>query len=157
MGAGCAAWPWSLTARGAAACLWLQARQRYKVASKYMAILSLAAMDPSKRNRQQAQQDLHSFVCRRRRHMGDAATAAAFASGGGGVTVPDQPDFILPYVVFLLAHHPDFPEVRSPAPPPAVSAHAAGPPHDPVGTPCPRRRRTISRPVGPRSWTPGRR
>jgi len=26
------------------------------------------------------------------------------------VTVPDQPDFILPYVVFLLAHHPDFPE-----------------------------------------------
>jgi hypothetical protein len=35
-----------------------------------------------------------------------AATAAA---GGGGSMIQDMPDFSLVYLVFLLAHHPDFP------------------------------------------------
>jgi hypothetical protein len=88
-----------------------QARHKFNLASKYMAMLSLSAMDPSKRNRQQAEHDLQSFICRRRKHVRSASTAAACTSGSGGVNVPDQPDFILPYSIFILAHHPDFPEV----------------------------------------------
>lgn len=117
-----------------------------------MAMLPLSAMDPSRRNRQQAEQALESLVQRRRKNLSRAATIAACASGAGGSNIPDQPDFMLPYAVFILAHHPDFPEVRR-----RMVRHCCshgGPATHAAGGWC--RRRTLLL-AAPRSWTRGRR
>ena len=35
--------------------------------------------------------------------------AAAAAGGGGSTLLQDMPEFLLPYLLYLLAHHPDYP------------------------------------------------
>lgn len=35
--------------------------------------------------------------------------AQAVAGGGGGNLLGDMPEFMLPFLIFLLAHHPDYP------------------------------------------------
>ncbi|KAG1666356.1 hypothetical protein FOA52_007894 [Chlamydomonas sp. UWO 241] len=70
--------------------------------SKYACFLALAGMDPDKRNSQAAARLLREWVCRRR----NAAQQAGEAS-----TVVQQPEYLLPSLVYVLAHHPDMPEV----------------------------------------------
>jgi hypothetical protein len=87
--------------------------------AKYAAMLALAAMDPSRTNKQAAANHLHSFVQLRRRALAQAAAGAAAAGAAGkqqgaaaaGGALTQQPEMMLPYALYLLAHHPDFPTV----------------------------------------------
>ena len=41
--------------------------------------------------------------------MARAAAITAAGGGGGGALLHDMPEFMLAYLLFLLAHHPDYP------------------------------------------------
>lgn len=41
--------------------------------------------------------------------MARLSQAQAAAGGGGGSLLGDMPEFLLPFLIFLLAHHPDYP------------------------------------------------
>ncbi|KAK9811630.1 hypothetical protein WJX72_007291 [[Myrmecia] bisecta] len=78
-------------------------------AAKYAAILPLAGMDPAEQNRQSAFQSLVDFVTLRRRAAHKHATQAAASRAAGGTMLHEYPDFLLPYMLQILAHHPDLP------------------------------------------------
>mmetsp|Transcript_12986 Transcript_12986/g.36510 ORF Transcript_12986/g.36510 Transcript_12986/m.36510 type:complete len:1151 (-) Transcript_12986:1065-4517(-) len=88
-----------------------EARRLNSIASKYMAMLCLSAVDPAAANRNRAAEELRRFVASRRQAVHAASMAAVCSSAEtGGCNLPDQPEFMLPYAVFLLAHHPDLTE-----------------------------------------------
>jgi hypothetical protein len=84
-------------------------------------MLPLAAMDPADANKYAAARYLRDWVHRRRAHVQQlitvAAAAAATTGGGGrdaqegGSTMQDLPEMVMPYGLYILAHHPDFPQV----------------------------------------------
>ena len=93
--------------------------QSGSTAAKYAACLALFAADPEPRNRAYALRTLRDFTAQRRRAVAALAARAAAARGGaggadgapgGGATLlHEMPDFLLAFLVFLLAHHPDYP------------------------------------------------
>jgi len=89
-----------------------EVRGMRSIASKYMSILSLSAMDPVSSSRKLAAANMEKFVVARRRSIQAACTAEACASADGGSNLPDQPEFMLAYGTYVLAHHPDFPEAE---------------------------------------------
>ena len=78
-------------------------------------------MDPSPANKATAARLLRDFVSLRSRTAQQTITAAqeavkAAAGGGAGVAdggsaLQERPEMMLPYTIYILAHHPDFPEV----------------------------------------------
>jgi hypothetical protein len=44
--------------------------------------------------------------------MQTAAQETAAAGGGGGNMIQDMPEFVLPYLIFILSHHPDYPSAE---------------------------------------------
>lgn len=87
----------------------------HQLSAKYAAMLPLGAMDPSRENKDAAARQLREWVHSRRQAVQQKVTAAAAAGDGGarggGSTLQDMPEMILPYGVYILAHHPDFPQV----------------------------------------------
>lgn len=79
-------------------------------------------MDPHRPNLEAAGRALREFAAARRHHALALAqlSATAAAAGGSGVrpatapssSVTQQPEFLLPYLLYLLGHHPDMPQVR---------------------------------------------
>eukprot|EP00879_Flechtneria_rotunda_P015681 GHRR01016403.1.p1 GENE.GHRR01016403.1~~GHRR01016403.1.p1 ORF type:complete len:1542 (+),score=797.44 GHRR01016403.1:616-5241(+) len=88
----------------------------HQLAAKYAAMLPLAAMDPSKKNKDDAARKLREWVHGRRAAVQQLITAAAAAGNGGaggrggGSTLQELPEMVLPYGLYILAHHPDFPQ-----------------------------------------------
>ncbi|GAB4821978.1 hypothetical protein N2152v2_009024 [Parachlorella kessleri] len=78
-------------------------------AAKYAAMLGLLAVDPQPGNQAAAFKVLREYVALRRRHLQQAAQVTAAAGGGGANMIHDMPEFMLPYLIFILAHHPDYP------------------------------------------------
>ncbi len=86
---------------------------------------SCAAVDPHELNRKHAAHCLLEFVVAKRRaarHEVQQTVLAAAAAGGPAAEakqpqqhVQELPEFALPFLVFLLAQHPDFPEEVSAA------------------------------------------
>ncbi|GFH10406.1 ARM repeat-containing protein [Haematococcus lacustris] len=94
--------------------------------SKYAAMLALsgvtdAAVDPVELNKASAARGLREFVVAKRIAANAAAQAAALqpeplagtrrkgAAGNGG-NIQEQPEFMLPHLLYLLALHPDCPD-----------------------------------------------
>ncbi|KAK9822311.1 hypothetical protein WJX74_006163 [Apatococcus lobatus] len=78
-------------------------------AAKYVAMLSLAGMDPAEANQQAALTCLHQFVTFRRK-AAKAAAAKASQQAAGGSYLHEHPEWILPFAIQVLAHHPEFPQ-----------------------------------------------
>lgn len=88
----------------------------HQLGAKYAAMLPLSAMDPSRPNKETAARQLREWVHSRRAVVQQNITAAAAAAAdggakGGGSTLQDLPEMILPYGLYILAHHPDLPQV----------------------------------------------
>jgi hypothetical protein len=110
-------------------------------AAKLAAPLALAAVDPSAPARARAARALASFVATRRKAAASAARgralkAAAEAGGRGQGGAPataavctalihEGPEFLLPYLAQILAHHPDLPPLP-PLPAGVAGLDAAG-------------------------------
>lgn len=120
--------------------LYFQARPNaHQLVCKYMSCLALAAVDPKDENTLAATRMLQELVRLRRAaahhsalaraasasaHEARAAssapsgsnaaagTANGTAASSGGSSLPEHPEFLLPYLMYTLAHHPDFPEAR---------------------------------------------
>lgn len=77
-------------------------------------MLPLGAMDPSRANKEAAGRQLREWVHSRRAAVQQQITAAAAAADGnakgGGSTLQDLPEMVIPYGLYILAHHPDFPQ-----------------------------------------------
>jgi hypothetical protein len=92
-------------------------RSTHQLAAKYAAMLPLAAVDPELSNKEAAARMLREWVHSRRAAVQASIMSAAAAEGGaagvrgGGSTLQDQPEMLLPYGLYILAHHPDFPQV----------------------------------------------
>lgn len=88
----------------------------HQLAAKYAAMLPLAAVDPVFANKEAAARQLKEWVHQRRttvqQHIMSAAAAAGSGVLGGGSTLQDLPEMVVPYGLYILAHHPDFPQVR---------------------------------------------
>ena len=80
-------------------------------AAKYAAFFPISAADGEPANPAAAFRALRDFVGTLRRALEASAAAAAAAGGGGEGTaqIQSMPEFMLPHLVFLLAHHPDYP------------------------------------------------
>ncbi len=87
-------------------------RDNHHLGAKYAAMLPLAAVDPTRKNKVAAAQLLRDFVVKRRQLAGQLVMkAAAEDASGAGSTLQEEPEMMLPYLLHLLAHHPDFPKV----------------------------------------------
>jgi hypothetical protein len=75
-------------------------------------MLPLAAADPLMDNKVQAARLLRSWVHERRCAVQAQMSAAARDAQEGGSTLQDLPEMMVPYGLYILAHHPDFPQVR---------------------------------------------
>ena len=64
--------------------------------------------------------------CECRRAVQHRVSAAAAVQSSGGTLLHEYPDFILPFIIQSLAHHPDFPtqEVRHQHQPPCSASHS---------------------------------
>ncbi|KAL4458690.1 hypothetical protein ABPG75_013555 [Micractinium tetrahymenae] len=100
----------SMTAKLTRAVGWLTTKgQSAQRSAKYAAVLALMAIDPEDRNRAAALRALRDYVLTRRAAVARLSQAQAAAGGGGGNLLGDMPEFMLPFLIFLLAHHPDYP------------------------------------------------
>ncbi|KAK9813540.1 hypothetical protein WJX73_005871 [Symbiochloris irregularis] len=80
-------------------------------AAKFAAMLPLAGADPNQQNQQAAFSYLRAYVgSRRRDNQHKAAARAASAQEAGGAMLHEYPEFLLPFLMQILAHHTDFPE-----------------------------------------------
>lgn len=78
-------------------------------------------MDPKDEHREAAARALREVVLLRRAALQKAMTQQAAAPGPssgsgpgpGAVSLADLPEFVMAYAVYLLAHHPDCPQVRA--------------------------------------------
>ncbi|EFJ43510.1 hypothetical protein VOLCADRAFT_121419 [Volvox carteri f. nagariensis] len=101
----------------------LQHRLRPHVIAKYAALLPLACVDPRPEHRDTAGRMLREVVLVQRARAQEAAmeaanttNTAAPAAGGSSAassrpSLADLPEFMLAFLVYILAHHPDCPEV----------------------------------------------
>ena len=65
-----------------------------------------------------------------RRAVQHRVSAAAAVQSSGGTLLHEYPDFILPFIIQSLAHHPDFPTQEVQRPPSVPATHSfALPPH----------------------------
>lgn len=87
-------------------------------AAKIAAVLCHAAPDPADSNREAALGSICEYV-RTAREAADRAVAAAAERGTGGGHVQQGPEALVPWAVYLCAHHPDFPEQQQLADAPA--------------------------------------
>ncbi len=78
-------------------------------AAKIAAMLCHAAPDPAESNREAALASICEYI-RTAREAADRAVAAAAEVGTGGGHVQQGPEALVPWAVYLCAHHPDFPE-----------------------------------------------
>ncbi|KAK9820961.1 hypothetical protein WJX81_007677 [Elliptochloris bilobata] len=78
-------------------------------AAKYAALLPLAAADPSADHRTAAYLALCEYVKKRRVAAAAAAASSSAAAGSGGTMLHELPDYLLPFLLQVMAHHPDFP------------------------------------------------
>ncbi|KAL4420139.1 hypothetical protein ABPG77_010355 [Micractinium sp. CCAP 211/92] len=100
----------AMTAKLARAVGWLTNRgQSAQRSAKYATVLALMAIDPEDRNRAAALRALRDYVLTRRAAVARLSQAQAAAGAGGGSLLGDMPEFLLPFLIFLLAHHPDYP------------------------------------------------
>lgn len=76
-------------------------------------MLPLAAADPVTAHKDKAARLLRGWVHERRAAVQAQLGAAARGAVEGGSTLQDLPEMLLPYGLYLLAHHPDFPMVRA--------------------------------------------
>lgn len=98
-------------------CLLQMRPSTHQLGAKYAAMLPLAAVDPSRPNKDSAARQLREWVHSRRAAVQQQITAAAAAAAGGaarggGSTLQDLPEMIVSYSLYILAHHPDFPQVK---------------------------------------------
>ncbi|KAG2501809.1 hypothetical protein HYH03_000309 [Edaphochlamys debaryana] len=102
----------------------LRQGSRSHLVAKYAAVLPLSAVDPRESNPEAAARRLRDAVARlRRKAQQDALQAAARVGAGPGgsasagpdpaaaASLANQPEFLLAYLVYALAHHPDFPQM----------------------------------------------
>jgi hypothetical protein len=75
-------------------------------------MLPLAAADPIEENKVKAARMLRGWVHERRAAVQAQMSAAARDAQEGGSTLQDLPEMMVPYGLYILAHHPDFPQVR---------------------------------------------
>jgi hypothetical protein len=77
-------------------------------------MLPLGAADPYRPNKVQAARYLRSWVHDRRAAVAAMTLSAATgrAERDGGSTLPHMPEMMVPYGLYVLGHHPDFPQVR---------------------------------------------
>ncbi|GIL95473.1 hypothetical protein Vretimale_1495, partial [Volvox reticuliferus] len=99
----------------------LQVQRRSYVISKYTALLPLAGMDPRPENQDAAARTLREVVRLLRVRAQDAALEAVkaaqegaagssgSASGAPRPSLSDLPEFMLAFLLYILAHHPDCP------------------------------------------------
>lgn len=76
-------------------------------------MLPLAAADPIEDNKVKAARMLRGWVHERRAAVQAQMSTAARDAQEGGSTLQDLPEMMVPYGLYILAHHPDFPQVRS--------------------------------------------
>lgn len=76
-------------------------------------MLPLAAADPIADNKVRAARMLRGWVHERRAAVQVQMSAAARDAQEGGSTLQDLPEMLVPYGLYILAHHPDFPQVWS--------------------------------------------
>jgi hypothetical protein len=81
--------------------------------AKYAAMLPLAAADPFRPNKDAAARMLRCWVAEQRALVAASMAAAARGSRAGGSTMQEQPEMMVPYCLYILAHHPDFPQARA--------------------------------------------
>ncbi|GFR39816.1 hypothetical protein Agub_g308, partial [Astrephomene gubernaculifera] len=124
----------------------LQLGRRAHVTAKFAALLPLAAMDPIPHHRDAAARTLLEVVLLQRARAQQQATAAAAGDGGGGTSggagaaagggataaggggrpsLADHPEFLLPFLVYVLGHHPDCPPVPATGWPRSKDSQAA--------------------------------
>jgi hypothetical protein len=76
-------------------------------------MLPLAAADPIEDNKVKAARMLRGWVHERRAAVQAQMSTAARDAQEGGSTLQDLPEMMVPYGLYILAHHPDFPQVQS--------------------------------------------
>ncbi|GBF94053.1 hypothetical protein Rsub_07321 [Raphidocelis subcapitata] len=82
----------------------------HQLSAKYAAMLALGAADPVAPHRRGACAALRDWAERRRGEAQRMITAAAADRGAdGGSTIAEQPEMAVPYLIYLLGHHPDMP------------------------------------------------
>lgn len=74
-------------------------------------MLPLAAADPITANKVKAARMLRTWVHERRTAVQAQMGATARDVQEGGSTLQDLPEMMVPYGLYILAHHPDFPQV----------------------------------------------
>ncbi len=80
------------------------AKQR---AAKMAALYALYGADPYEPNMKKAFRGLRRYICKRRSILQKMSLAKA-AAGDSGTMVNEMPEFILPFLVYFMAHHPDY-------------------------------------------------
>jgi hypothetical protein len=85
----------------------------HQLSAKYAAMLPLAAADPNMDSKLKAARMLRTWVHERRAGVQAQMGAAARDAQEGGSTLQDLPEMMVPYGLYILAHHPDFPQVWS--------------------------------------------
>lgn len=83
----------------------------HQLSAKYAAMLPLAAADPNMDSKVKAARMLRTWVHERRAGVQAQMGAAARDAQEGGSTLQDLPEMMVPYGLYILAHHPDFPQV----------------------------------------------
>jgi hypothetical protein len=76
-------------------------------------MLPLAAADPVQEHKAKAARMLRTWVHEKRSAVQAQVSAAARQTQEGGSTLQDQPEMMVPYGLYILAPHPDFPQVRA--------------------------------------------
>ena len=81
-------------------------------AAKAAALYAIYSADPQKDHARAGFEKLKEYVTARRAVVERTALAAAAAGDTGGTLINEMPEFILPFLVYFIAHHPDYrPEV----------------------------------------------
>jgi len=89
-------------------CLQRSGRGRWRQRSaKIAALYALYGADPYEPNVKRAYNYLREFVMTRRAILTKISLVTS-TSGGSGTLVNEMPEFILPFLIYFMAHHPDY-------------------------------------------------
>lgn len=78
-----------------------------KVMAKLAALYALYAADPFEPNVKNAFHHLREYVVTRRSILNKIALSKS-STGASGALIIEMPEFLLPYLVFFMSHHPDY-------------------------------------------------